>query len=269
MTDKKLQAKHFTWILLDERGSTVRWGRVCTFAGVLILGNLFAQAILNVTLQVPFRLGIILAVLSAQLAYLATVVELQRQYLKAGKSVFRFDLTYLFVSTLLAALFIASLVAEIGASRRGMQRNNEIKAQLEKLIDGGSVYLSGQAGKRISCVITRPDFSDAELIDLIEFSRGSDLGVSEITMLVLDVTAVTDNGLQSLSACPKLETIALPPIALSDATLEKLAACSKLRYLTLDQKKLTETQLNQLVEKLAKTKINGVSQHERQAIKRK
>ncbi len=262
MTVKELP-KPFNWVRLSASGPVVRWGRISMFASVILLGHLLAQTILNLTLLVPFRFGIVSALLAAQLGFLATVVELQRQSLKPGKSVFRCDLTYLFVITLLAALFIGSLTAEIRASQRGFQRNQEIKVQLEALIDGGSVYLSGQNGQRITCLITRQDFSDGELATLIESSSGIDSGVCEITMLVLEATTVTDTGLQKLSACPKLENLALPPIALSDATLEKLASCHNLKYLMLDQKKLTQSQLNQLFEKLPNTKINGISHRDR------
>jgi hypothetical protein len=269
MSGEKLQNDRFTWVRIDERGPAVRWGRVSMFVGGVLLVNLVAQTVLYLTLQVPFRLGIVSALLSVQLAFLATVIELQRQNLKPGKSGVRFDLTYLFVATLLAAMFFGSVTAEIRASQRGFQRNNEIKTELEKLIGGGNVYLSGHNGKRITCEITRKDFSDSELADLIEASRDSDSSVCEITMLVLEATAVTDSGIQKLSACQELEYLALPPIALSDATLEKLTQCRKLKYLILNQKKLTESQLNQLYEKLPNTKINGVSHQERQAAKQK
>lgn len=269
MVDEKLKKNRFTWVRMGDNGPVIRWGPV----GLVIAGNLLcyliAQAILYLVLQVPFRLGIVSAVFSVNLAFLATVIELQRQNLKNSKFTFRFDLTYLFVVKLLAAMFFGSITAEVRASQRGFQRNLEIKTELEKLIGGGDIYLGGQNGKQITCLVKRKDFSDSDLANLIQASRGVDSGVCEITMLAIEDTAVSDSGLKELSACPKLEILALPPILLSDATLETLSTFRNLNYLTFDQKKITESQLNRLSEKLPNTKINGISYRDKQADSRK
>lgn len=269
MVDEKQKNNRFIWVRMGDKGPVIRWVPVVLMIGGNFLFYLIAQAILYFVLQVPFRLGIVSAVFSVNLAFLATVIELQRQNLKNSKSSFRFDLTYLFFVTLLVAVFFGSITAEIRASQLGFQRNLEIKTVLEKLIDGGDVYLGEQNGKRITCHVRRKDFSDSDLANLIQATRGVDSGVCEITMLAIEDTAVSDSGLKVLSACTKLEILALPPISFSDATLETLSACRNLNYLTFDQKKITETQLNWLSEKLPNTKINGMTYREKQSAGRK
>ncbi len=269
MPNKKTTPIRFTWVYMGERGPRIRWVPVGILAVGCLLGYLLAQTILHLTLQAPFRFGIVSATFAVHVAFFATLIEVQRQNLNKSKFVFRFNITYLFVITLLAAIFFGSITAEIRASQKGFQQNLAIKAELEKLIGGGSVYLGEQGGKRITCQITRSDFSDRDLEDLIIASRGIDSADSEITMLVLEATAVTDKGLQALPVCKKLEFLALPPIPLSDQTIESLASCRKLKFLSGDQKKLTASQLNQLYERLPDTKINGVSYREMQAANRK
>ncbi len=269
MTDEKLKVSRFPWVRMGDQGPVICWGPVSMLAGGTLIGYLIAQTFLCLYLDVPFRLGMLSALFSAQLAFFATLVELQRQNLKPGKSAFRFNLTYLFILTLLIAVFFASIMSDFRTSQRGFERNEVVKAELEKLMGGGNVYMGAPNGKRITCEVTRKDFSDSDLRSLIKASRGIDSDVSELIMLVLESTAVTENGLQSISTCKKLEILALPAITLSDATLESLAKCKNLKFLTLDQKKLSAAQIDLLSEKLPNTKINGVSYREKQAATKK
>ncbi|MDX1929880.1 MAG: hypothetical protein SFV81_25360 [Pirellulaceae bacterium] len=268
MTDPKRTPTSFTWVRMGEHGPAIRWGAVTLLVGSYLFAYLIVQTILYVVLQVPFRMGIVSAVFAVHLGFLVTVVEYQRQNLNASKSIFRFNLAYLFAMTLLAALFFGSITSEVRATQRGLQRNSILKAELDKLIRGGNVYFGEQNGKRISCEITRPDFSDNDLADLIAAATNTDSKVCELTMLVLEKTAVTNEGLHVLSVCSKLEFLSLPAsIALTDATLETISTCKELNYLSFDQKKISEAQFDQLSKRLPDTKINGVSYRDRQSAK--
>lgn len=268
MTDRRRTSTRFTLVRMGEHGPAIRWGAVTLLAGMYLFAYLIVQTILYVVLQAPFRMGIVSAVFAVHIAFLVTVVEFQRQNLNASKSIFRFNLAYLFAMTLLAALFFGSITSEVRATQRGFERNSSLKAELDKLIRGGNVYFGAQNGKRISCEITRPDFSDRDLAVLIAAATSTDSEVCELTLLVLEKTAVTDDGLQVLSACSKLEFLALPAsIALTDATLEVISTCRELNYLSFDKKKISEAQFDQLSKRLPETKINGVSYRERQSAK--
>lgn len=259
-------SKSFILVRMGEHGPVIRWGPVCfIFAGGL-LAFLIAELVPYLVFQAPLQLGIISAMFTVHLAYLATAVEFQRQNLGQGKTRFRFNLTYLFVMTLLAAVFFGSITNEHRTTQRGFQRNEEIKAELAKLVQGGNIYFGAQNGKRISCEITRQDFSDEDLSKLVVGATNSDSKVCELTILVLEKTAITNDGLQVLSACPKLEFLALPSsIALTDATLKTISTCKKLNYLSFDQKKISDSQFDQLSKQLPDTKINGLNYRERQS----
>jgi hypothetical protein len=259
-------SKRFTLVRMGEHGPVIRWGPVCFIIAGGLLAFLIAELVQFFVFQTPLRLGLLSAMFTVHLAYLTTALEFQRQNLNANKTRFRFNLTYLFVMTLLAAVFFGSITNEHRVSQRGFQRNDEIRVELDKIIQGGNVYFGAQNGKRISCEITRPDFSDGDLAKLIVEATHRDSKVCEITMLVLEKTAITNDGLQILSACPKLEFLALPmSIALTDPTLETLATCKKLNYLNFNQKKISDAQFDQLSKQLPDTKINGVSYRERQS----
>lgn len=263
-------SQHFNLVRMGEHGPVIRWGQVCFIVTGGLFAFLIAELIPYVFFQTPLRLGIFSAMFAVHLAYLATVVELQRQNLNASKSRFRFNLTYLFIMTLLAAVFFGSVTNEHRAIQRGFLRNDELRVALEKLIQGGSVYFGAEHGKRISCEILRQDFSDDDLAKLVAATTGFDSKVCELTMLVLEKAAITNDGLQVLSDCPKLEFLALSTsIALDDAAIEAIATCKKLRYLTFDQSKISVAQFEQLSKQLPETKINGISYRERQSAVRK
>lgn len=259
MSAEQLQ---FTFIQVTQGVPTIRWLRVAMFIVAGVASYLLAQTVLYLVLQVPFRLGIISAMLFVHLAVFSTAVELQRQSILAGKWVFRFDLRYLLLVTLFIALFLSSIVAEVQASQRSMQRNSELTKLLEDQIAGGVVSIGGQHGRQISCVVTRTDFSDNDLSKLIA-STTNEAGVCEITMLQLEATAVTDVGLQQLAGCSNLEFVSLPAISLSDTTFEVLASCRKLNHLLFDTRKQDPTQIIGLSVRLPNTRINGVLRSER------
>jgi hypothetical protein len=254
--DNKAQ---FFWIQSEDGSPRIRWGRVILLSASALLANALAQLLIFAVFQVPFRFGLVSAVTVAQLGFFATAIELQRQRLVSGKFVFRFNLTFLFVATLFAALFIGSVAAEIRYSQRAFQRNKEIEAQLQQLIGAGDVTIGALNGNRISCRVTRPTFSDDDFALLVELTQCDQSGISEITMLQIENTSVTEIGIQKLVACKKLEFLALPTIKLSDSAVNAIASCRNLKHISIGQRALTEEQRSGLYKKLPNVRINGMN----------
>jgi hypothetical protein len=269
MSEAKINSHtQFFWRLDEDGTLKLRWGVVMLLSAGVLLGNALGQFVLYVALQVPFRFGIVSAMTSVQLGLFAIAIELQRQKLLVGKYVFRFNLTTLFLLTLFASLFVGAVVAEQRHSQRGIERNKEVTAQLEQLIGAGNISIGALNGKRISCLVTNPAFSDAELELLISATKFDQFGISEITMLQLENTSITEVGIRKLVDCKKLEFLALPQVKLSDSAIEAIALCQNLEYISIGQRSLTQEQANHLYEKLPYVKINGLS-HEENASRNK
>lgn len=270
MNEAPEKRQRFSWVRLNDRGHpTVRnWNVFLVVLGPLG-GFLAAQGVLPFVFDTPFRPWIACAFCSAYLLFILTLIELQRQNLLRDRSSLRFDLKYLFLLTFLAAAFVGSIAAQIRDTQLGFRISEQVKSRIQERIDGVDVYIGSERGRNISCVVKRTSFSDDELKELIEITRDSDTQACELTMLVLEGTQVSDDGLKQLSECRKLENLSLPSIALSDDTLARIEECRSLKYLTFAEQKVAERQRNLLYQKLPNTKINGRTLSERQSVQDK
>ncbi|MFO0943207.1 MAG: hypothetical protein U0930_20930 [Pirellulales bacterium] len=269
MAEQLKKTKQFGWVRLNDKGEpSLRKLNVSFVVLVPLCVFLASQVVLSFFFDTPFRPWIVSAFFSGYLFFVSTLIELQRQNFLREKPSFRFDLRYLFLATVLAAVFFGSITAQIRDTQLGFRISEEVKTRIQGRINGVDVFIGGERGKKISCLVNRSSFSDHELKELLELTSSSDAQTCELVHLVLEGTQVSDDGVRELSVCRKLEFLALPSIALSDATIVRIGELQSLKYLTFDENKTAEQQRTQIYQKLPNTTINGRTYLERKSAQR-
>ncbi len=245
------------WVI-DQGGMPwVRWGRVAAYIGIVVGANAMAMFMLSLIIGVRFKLPLLFVLSCGPMVYMTLAVELQRQRVLTGERRLRLSISTGLILMIIAACFFAVIGNEIRANQLGHTANLALKTKLEELIDGGNAYISTMEGTGVSCYVSRTSFSDAELQQLIQLASERTPGISQITLLNLEKTNVTDAGLQQVHLCPHLTCLFLPSLRPSNESIKSLATCSKLKYLTLDESKLTSDQLAALRKSLPKLMLNG------------
>lgn len=225
--------------------------------GTVVGLHAFAMLIISLLFGVRFKLPLVLLVSCGALAYGTVAVELQRQHVIAKEWRFRLGIKCYLILMVIAACFFAIIGNEIRATNLGHAANLVLRTSLEEVIDGGNAYISTVEGTGISCDISRTSFSDQDLEQLVLLASDRTPGTSQITLLNIEKTSVTDAGLRVVRVCPHLTHLNLPGLPLSDETIASIATCRKLQYLTLDESKLTSEQMDLLKKSLPKLILNG------------
>ena len=245
------------WVIDQGGMPCVQWGRVAAYIGIVVGANAMAMFMLSLVIGVRFKLPLLFVLSCGTFVYMTLAVELQRQRVLTGERRLRLSISTGLILMILAACFFAVIGNEIRTNQRGHTSNLALKNKLEELIDGGNAYVSTIEGTGVSCDVLRASFSDDELQKLIQLTSERTPGISQITLLNLEKTSVTDAGLQVVQLCPHLTCLFLPALRLSNESIKSLVSCSKLKYLTLDESKLTSDQLAALRKSLPKLMLNG------------
>lgn len=242
----------------------VRWRRLIA-CGLLIVGfNAAAAALVSWFAQTPLRPQIILAFCAGMFAVLSIAVEQQRQRILTGRWRFRLSLQACLLATFFAALFFAGAGNAYRSDLRGIALNERLRGELESVINGGQVSIGQPGGRRIACHVTRPDFSDDDLAEVIRRASSAN-GSCELTMLFLEGTQTTEAGVCQLDVCSKLAVLSLPSMPLNDRAVAALASLSRLELLMFDDKNLTPQQLATLRQALPTVRLNGKTWSQRDA----
>lgn len=257
MSNKCDTPTRLQWVIDQGGMPCVRWGRVAAYIGIVGCANAMAMFMLSLVIGVRFKLPLLFVLSCGPMAYMTLAVELQRQRVLTGEWRLRLSISTGLVLMIIAACFFAVVGNEIRANQRGHNANLALKNKLDELIDGGNAYISTVEGTGVSCYVSRTSFSDDELQQLIQLASERTPGISQITLLNLEKTSVTDAGLQVFHLCPHLTCLFLPSLRLSNESIKSLVSCSKLKYLTLDESKLTSDQLAALRKLLPKLMLNG------------
>ena len=246
-----------TWVI-DQGGKPyVRWGRVAGFIGGLIGVATLTMISISWLFGTRSELSSVFVVASGAIAYLTIVLALQRQRVLAGEWRFRLSIGSFLILMLIAACFFAIIGNAIRSNHSGYTANLALKSKLEELIDGGRFYIGSVEGTGLSCDLSRTGVSDDDLQKLIQLSSERTPGTSQIVLLNLAKTNVTDAGLRAIKRCPNLTHLFLPAFQLSNESVTSLVAFPKLTYVSLDESKLTSEQLSELRKALPKLRLNG------------
>ncbi len=251
------------WVIDQDGKPCVRWGLVAGYIGIVVGVNALAMLLISWFIGTRFNLPLVFAISCGAIACSTIVVELQRQRVLTGEWRFRLSILSCLILMLIAACFFAIIGNDIRANQLGHALNLALKTKLEELIDGGNVYISTIEGTGVSCDVSRASFSDVDLQKLIQLASERTPGISQITLLNLEKTSVTDVGLQALHRCPHLTHLFLPAFQLSNESIASLVACRNLKYLSLDESKLTSEQVTDLRKTLPNLILNGKRWKER------
>jgi Leucine-rich repeat (LRR) protein len=245
------------WVVNKDGKPYVRWGRLCICIGAVVGLHAFAMLMVSLLFGVQFKLSLVFLVSCGTFAYGTIAVELQRQRVIAKELRFRLGIKCYLILMVIAACFFAIIGNEIRATNLGHAANLVLKTRLEEVIDEGNAYISTVEGTGVSCHVSRTSFSDDDLKQLALLASARTPGTSQITLLNIEKTSVTDAGLRVVRLCPHLTHLNLPALPLSDESIASIGSCRKLQYLTLDESKLTSKQMVLLRSSLPKLILNG------------
>ncbi len=246
-----------TWVINQGGKPCVRWGRVAGYIGMVVGVNALAMLLISWFIGTRFNWPLVFAISCGAIASFTVVLELQRQRVLTGEWRFRLSIISCLILMLIAACFFAIIGNIIRANQLGHAANLTLKTKLEELIDGGNAYISTIEGTGVSCDVSRTSFSDNDLHRLIQLASERTPGISQIMLLNLEKTSVTDAGLQAVQLCPHLTHLFLPAFQLSNESIASLVSCRNLKYLSLDESKLTSEQVAELSKTLPKLILNG------------
>jgi len=235
----------------------VRWGRVAAFMAAVFAINLLGAAAVNQFTEMPINAFGLFAPFCGVAAFLVLAVELERQRLRSGQWRFRFSLGAILWWTAIASAFFALAMSGFRENQRGFAVNQQLRTELEAVVNGGTITISMPCGRNITCEVTRASFSDDDLARIIDLASQGGTRPCELSFLFLARTSITDAGVCRLAACEKLVFVELPVIDLSDEALESLGKCRRLEVLVLDERRLSGEQLARLRTALPRVKLNG------------
>ncbi len=241
---------------LGERKTSILWSRVFLFIATLTLGTCLALVCISYLFDVESQWKFVLPQVAAAMVFLIIAIEAQRQRILVGKWSWRFSLGGIFWITLFVAVFISGALNIAYSTEREFAFGQKVIEAVQQITKSGNTYSQSRGG-RFVVVVTRTDFSDSDLANVIKAATKEGERASRIVSLVIWGTAVTDQGLANLENCPKLEVLSTSVGPFSEAVQSKLTALRKLRESTLDDSKFTQKELLQLRSKIPKVLING------------
>lgn len=252
-TPPEIDLKKLTWVRVRDGKPYVAWDRIALVFGMQLAAMALGVFTVSRLTNAPFRLPVAALISCGVAVFLIVVVEWQRQLVISGKPTFRWSLAALFWLTIVAAIFFA-VVSYCAAE---ILRGQRVTVELRKVVGAGGGVGTAGSGERITCVVTRSDFGDDDLRNVIGITELDGEQPSELVMLTIENSSVTDAGLRELARCQKLDFLALPSIAMSDETIEAIAQCRQLVILNCDESKLSPKQMACLRAALPDVKLNG------------
>ncbi len=258
--------KSLTLVRECDGQTRVRWRRITRSLAPLAAGTLLGSAIVSRFASRPLSVlacgaAIPLCVASA---YLVLVIEVQTQRLRSGQWRFRFSMRAVLLWTAIVAVCLALATNAYRDKQRIRAENQQLKQELDAVVNGGNVSMDMPWGGNIVCRVTRSAFSDDDLARIIDLASQGGTRTCELSSLRLAGTNITNAGVCRLSACEQLRFLDLPPIDLSDEAINSLAKCRRLEILMIDERKLTAKHIDRLRTALPDVRLNGLSWQFRQ-----
>ncbi len=235
--------------------TAIVWWRVLGYVAVLIGGVIVAKLGIGFLFDVEIDWLMVLPQTLGGLLFLLVAIEQQRSKIIYGNWRFRISLTGMLGLTLLAAIFIASIMHLIRVSQREFQFSTDAQAKIQSIMGSGQTYSQSRGG-RFVVVVTRTSFSGDDLRQVIRAAKPDDEPSCRIVSLNIWGTSVTEADLQSLYECPNLEVLTTSVGPFESQTVERLKQLRKLKSLIIDRTKFSEEQLHELQESLAGVSIN-------------
>ena len=241
---------------LGDGKTAVRWSRVILFVGTLTLGSGLGLLGISYIFDVESQWKMVLPQIAAAMICLVIAVEMQKQRIVVGRWSWRFSLAGMFWITLFVAVLLAVTLNIAQSTQREFAFGKKVVESIQAITQSGNTYSQSRGG-RFVVVVTRTDFNDDDLAEVIRTATSEGSSTCQIISLVVWGTAVTEQGLAQLESCPKLEVLSTSAGPFSESTRLKLAGLRRLKDITLDESKFTRDELSQLRSSIPHARING------------
>lgn len=136
----------------------------------------------------------VLPQIAAALIYLVIAVEIQKQRLVVGRWSWRFSLAGMLWITLFVALLLAVALNIAQSTQREFAFGQKVVESIQAITQSGNTYSQSRGG-RFVVVVTRSDFNDEDLAEVIRNATSEGNSTCQIISLVVWGTAVTEQGL--------------------------------------------------------------------------
>lgn len=253
-----LQLKRAKLMLVRDLGdgkTAIVWWRVLGYIAVLVGGVIAAKLAIGFLFNVQIDGFVVLPQTLGGLMFLLVAIEQQRSKIIYGNWRFRISLSGMLGLTLLAAIFIASVMQSIRVNQREFQFSKEAQANIQSIMGAGETYSHARGG-RFVVVVTRPSFSGDDLRKVIQAAKPDHDSSCRIVSLNIWGTGVSETDLQFLSDCPQLEVLTTSLGPFERHTIDQLKQLRNLKSLILDRTKFSQQQLLELQESLRGVRIN-------------
>lgn len=233
---------------------SIQWWRVLAYIGTLGCGVIVAKFGIGLLFDVEVDWMTLLPQILGGLLFVLVAIEQQRSKIIFGKWRFRISLSGMLGITLLAAVFIASVMHLIRVNQSEIKFSADAQAAIQSIMGAGQTYSQARGG-RFVVVVTRPSFSGDDLREVIQAARPDDESTCRIVSLNIWGTSVSETDLQHLSECKQLEILTTSIGPFDRQTIEQLQGLKKLKSLIIDRKKFSEQQLTELQNALKGVRI--------------
>ncbi len=241
---------------LGDGKAAVRWSRIVLFVGILTLGSGVALLGISYIFDVESQWKMVLPQIAAAMICLVIAVEIQKQRIAVGRWSWRFSLAGMLWITLFVAVLLALVINIAQSTQREFAFGKKVVDSIKAITLSGDTY-SQTRGGRFVVVVTRTDFNDEDLAEVIRAATPEGNSPCQIISMVIWGTAVTEQGLAQLESCPKLEVLSTSAGPFSEFTRLRLAGLRRLKDITLDETKFTVDDLKQLKSSIPHARING------------
>ncbi len=143
----------------------------------------------------------------------------------------QFSLFMLLVSLSTACVWFALLRGDYTATLREHSIRKQLEEQALEIVGEGTVHFSGNENK-VSVVVKRPSFGDADLKRLDSFLAAKLPSNCGVYFLSLEGTQVTDKGVKLLANWNQLEMLHLEKTRVSDQGLAHIERLPNLRVIS-------------------------------------
>lgn len=241
---------------LGDGKAAVRWSRIILFVGILTLGSGVALLGISYLFDVESQWRMVLPQIAAAMIYLVIAVEMQKQRIAVGRWSWRFSLAGMLWITLFVAVLLALAINIAQSTQREFAFGKKVVETIKAITRSGDTYSQSRGG-RFVVVVTRSDFNDADLAEVIRAATSEGDSNCQIISMLIWGTSVTEQGLAQLEHCPQLEVLSTSAGPFSESTQSRLAGLRRLRDITLDKTKFTIDELKQLRSSVPHARING------------
>jgi hypothetical protein len=241
---------------LGDGKTALRWSRITLYVTTITLGSGVALFGISYFFDVESQWQIVLPQIAAAMIYLFIAVEMQKQRIVVGRWSWRFSIAGMLWITFFVAVLLAVTLNIAQSAQREFASGKKVVASIQAITQSGTTYSKSRGG-RFVVVVTRSDFDDEDLAEVIRVAKAEGRSSSQIISLVVWGTAVTEQGLAKLESCPQLEVLSTSAGPFSEATLTILAGLRRLKDITVDETKFTVDELDRLRSRLPNTRVNG------------